>query len=533
MGHEVPDFVTTGSHEKVGAAIDVMQRYGISQLPVVRNDPVDSLADVVGLLQERSLLERVFKNNDALNEDVAVAMQPPLPAVDADASLDEVYEGPLGHRRGRRRERRKADRDPYALRPARVPVRAADAGRRRLDVFPARGAPGDLRCRHARREPPQPTAMSASSTIGIIASPTTGKTTRTPSTKSAARTASMMVVILDGPRRARRQTLRGLDRLGTRLRLRPRGARLTRRLSADRDVHGADDQQRAEQRERPGCSASRTTPSTIATSGFTYWWVTTSEIGATRSSQAYAVKPMIGDDHEVDPRGDRLRGEGRRAEVTPLADGERAQDEQEAAREHLVHRCHEGVARHPEPPGEERADRPRDRRGDHDREADGRRAGAEPGQHHEPEPDEAGERQSRVARATSCPEARRIRMICRARCPRSSRPRLSRSASRPRARARRRGSAGAARRRAPRSSRLVIRRLVPRSARAAARTEPATRNLLPPARSGGIVSTATWMPKYVEPHTTHTVTRAIQTCLAGAVMSMRTFGGVLLGERQW
>jgi cystathionine beta-synthase len=94
--HDVPDFVTVGSHEKVGAAIDVMQQYGISQLPVVRNDPVDSLADVVGSLQERALLDRVFRNPDALNEDVAVAMQPPLPAVDADASLAEVYEGLSG-----------------------------------------------------------------------------------------------------------------------------------------------------------------------------------------------------------------------------------------------------------------------------------------------------------------------------------------------------------------------------------------------------------------------------------------------------
>jgi cystathionine beta-synthase len=94
--HEVPDLVTIGSHEKVGAAIDIMQRYGISQLPVVRSEPVDSLADVVGSLHERSLLDRVFKNGDALNEDVAVAMQAPLPAVDADASLDEVYEGLSG-----------------------------------------------------------------------------------------------------------------------------------------------------------------------------------------------------------------------------------------------------------------------------------------------------------------------------------------------------------------------------------------------------------------------------------------------------
>ena len=115
-GHEVPDLVTIGSHEKVGAAIDAMQRYGISQLPVVRDEPVDSLADVVGSLQERELLERVFKNADALNEDVAVAMQPPLPAVDADASVDQVYEGLSG---GSGAvvvvTRRPAGRDPHAV----------------------------------------------------------------------------------------------------------------------------------------------------------------------------------------------------------------------------------------------------------------------------------------------------------------------------------------------------------------------------------------------------------------------------------
>ena len=47
-------------------------------------------------MQERELLERVFRNADALNEDVAVAMQPPLRAVDADASVNEVYQGLSG-----------------------------------------------------------------------------------------------------------------------------------------------------------------------------------------------------------------------------------------------------------------------------------------------------------------------------------------------------------------------------------------------------------------------------------------------------
>jgi cystathionine beta-synthase len=90
---DIPDLVTIGSHQKVGEAIDLMQRYSISQLPVIRDGEgeLDSLADVIGSLQDRDLLDRVFKNPDALHEDVAAAMQPPLAAVDADEPLDEVY----------------------------------------------------------------------------------------------------------------------------------------------------------------------------------------------------------------------------------------------------------------------------------------------------------------------------------------------------------------------------------------------------------------------------------------------------------
>jgi cystathionine beta-synthase len=87
----VPELVVVDAHDKVGGAIDLMQRYGISQLPVVRAQPPDALTDVVGSLQERSLLDRVFRNPDALNEDIAVAMQPPLAAVDSGASIDDVF----------------------------------------------------------------------------------------------------------------------------------------------------------------------------------------------------------------------------------------------------------------------------------------------------------------------------------------------------------------------------------------------------------------------------------------------------------
>ena len=88
---DVPELVAVASHEKLSRAIELMQRFSISQLPVVRHEPAESLTDYVGSLQERSLLDRVFKNPDTLNADVASAMQPPLAAVDARVSVDEVF----------------------------------------------------------------------------------------------------------------------------------------------------------------------------------------------------------------------------------------------------------------------------------------------------------------------------------------------------------------------------------------------------------------------------------------------------------
>src|SRR5438309_4740275 len=87
---EVPTLITIAAHQKVGEAIDVMPRYSISQLPVVRDGELGSLADVIGSLQDRDLLDRVFKNPDALHEDVAAPMQPPVAADAADQPLAGV-----------------------------------------------------------------------------------------------------------------------------------------------------------------------------------------------------------------------------------------------------------------------------------------------------------------------------------------------------------------------------------------------------------------------------------------------------------
>jgi cystathionine beta-synthase len=87
----VPELVFIATNQKVGAAIELMHRYGISQIPVVRHEPADSLADIVGSVNERGLFERVFRDQDALHEDVAAAMAPPLRAVELHESVDTVF----------------------------------------------------------------------------------------------------------------------------------------------------------------------------------------------------------------------------------------------------------------------------------------------------------------------------------------------------------------------------------------------------------------------------------------------------------
>jgi cystathionine beta-synthase len=42
-------------------------------------------------VRERGLLERIFRNQDVLNDDVTAAMDAPLPAIEADESVDQVF----------------------------------------------------------------------------------------------------------------------------------------------------------------------------------------------------------------------------------------------------------------------------------------------------------------------------------------------------------------------------------------------------------------------------------------------------------
>jgi cystathionine beta-synthase len=92
-GHDpdMPDVIAIAAHEKVGRAIELLQSYGISQLPVARNEKPETVGEIVGSIQERTLLDRVVRDRDVIGRDVVEVMDPPLPAVPSSAGVEEMF----------------------------------------------------------------------------------------------------------------------------------------------------------------------------------------------------------------------------------------------------------------------------------------------------------------------------------------------------------------------------------------------------------------------------------------------------------
>ncbi len=92
---DVPSIVTIAADAPGSEAIDLLQRYGISQLPVRGADVAEAEASVSGLvgsIEERTLLDRVFREGGGvLARPVEELMSPPLEVVDVLVLLDDVY----------------------------------------------------------------------------------------------------------------------------------------------------------------------------------------------------------------------------------------------------------------------------------------------------------------------------------------------------------------------------------------------------------------------------------------------------------
>ncbi|HEY6469307.1 MAG TPA: cystathionine beta-synthase [Candidatus Dormibacteraeota bacterium] len=91
----VPELVSVGASKTVGEAIDLMQQYGISQLLVTENGKT-TINGVVGSIQERTLLDRIYRDPTVVTTSVSTAMDPPFARVAAGAPIEEAFEALLG-----------------------------------------------------------------------------------------------------------------------------------------------------------------------------------------------------------------------------------------------------------------------------------------------------------------------------------------------------------------------------------------------------------------------------------------------------
>ena len=86
-----PQIVVVSRSDTIRSAIDTMQRYGISQIPVVANGTAASVTDIVGSVQERTMLDRVFREPALVDATVERVMEAPFPVVQANEDVERLY----------------------------------------------------------------------------------------------------------------------------------------------------------------------------------------------------------------------------------------------------------------------------------------------------------------------------------------------------------------------------------------------------------------------------------------------------------
>ena len=86
-----PQIVVVSRGDTVRSAIDTMQRYGISQIPVVADGAAASVRDIVGSVQERTMLDRVFREPALVDATVERVMEEPFPVVQATDDVERLY----------------------------------------------------------------------------------------------------------------------------------------------------------------------------------------------------------------------------------------------------------------------------------------------------------------------------------------------------------------------------------------------------------------------------------------------------------
>jgi cystathionine beta-synthase len=90
----LPEFVHAHPEETVAAAIDLLREYNVSQLPVMKEEPPVMVAEVVGSIVERDLLDALVSGRARPQDALESHMSAPLPMVGSGEPLSQAL-GPL------------------------------------------------------------------------------------------------------------------------------------------------------------------------------------------------------------------------------------------------------------------------------------------------------------------------------------------------------------------------------------------------------------------------------------------------------
>jgi cystathionine beta-synthase len=97
---DLPSVVAVSCDDSVQHAIELLREHDISQLPVVRsvsaNDDHHDVTgvevhEIVGSVQERTLLDRLYRNPEVVSAQVSTIMDPPFSLVDANEEIERVF----------------------------------------------------------------------------------------------------------------------------------------------------------------------------------------------------------------------------------------------------------------------------------------------------------------------------------------------------------------------------------------------------------------------------------------------------------
>jgi cystathionine beta-synthase len=86
----VPAMIAVALNDPVANAVELMRKYDVSQLPVVEE------GHVLGTVHDDTVMKKLLTKQVSFNQPVQEVMDAPLPTIDAQSGLSELYRQLVG-----------------------------------------------------------------------------------------------------------------------------------------------------------------------------------------------------------------------------------------------------------------------------------------------------------------------------------------------------------------------------------------------------------------------------------------------------